>query len=578
MTEPRPLPALELPFDLDVDLPGSKSEANRALVLASLAQGVTRLEGATLGDDVLYMAEGLIALGFDLDIVDADRGLIDVVGGLPTVEEEAQIYCGNAGTVLRFLISVAALVPGQWRLTGDAQLKKRPIAPLLEAWRSLGLEIRDCDGGLPVTIVGGKVRGGRVRLDSSSSSQFLSSLLLVGSALDGGLEVQIDGPLASPDYVDLTIETMARFGLRVHRQADLLRVTPSRGLSPGQLAIEGDWSAAGAFLVLAEMTASRFRGRNLRSASHQADRLLPDLIAGLRAPGELEIDLGRTPDQLMNLAILAARRAGSTRFTGVANLRLKECDRLAVTARELGRAGIEATVTEDGLLIAGGGEPRPCVFEPEDDHRLAMALALIASMRPGFAVRQRRCVAKSYPAFFEHLRQARSNHRAIALVGMRAAGKSRLARELGARLAIEVVDSDEIFVRERGAIADFVARSGWPAFRELEATIIARELRSGRVLALGGGALESEATRDLLREAAIVVHLDEDLATIRERIGRDGDRPSLTGRGSVEELDEVHARRRPVYADAARLTVPPGLGTEAQVDFVQKELRRLCSW
>ncbi len=578
MKSVRPIETLSMPFDCELDLPGSKSEANRALVLAALGQGVTRLERATLGDDVLYMVEGLMALGFEVDVLDAAKGTIEVMGGIADTEDEAEIYCGNAGTVVRFLVSVAALVPGEWTLTGDPYLRRRPISPLLDAWRSLGVEIRDTDGGLPVTVVGGRRQGGRVSLDASRSSQFLSSLLLVGHVLEGGLEIELEGETASADYVALTRDTMARFGIRAGVEGPLYRVAPIRAQSPGLVRIDGDWSAAGAFMVLAELTSGRFLGRNLKDNSRQADRRLPELIAALRGNGDLEIDMAATPDQLMNLAVLAARREGRTRFIGAANLRYKECDRLAITAREFRKAGIEIEEEEDGLVVTGTRKLEPAEFDPEQDHRLAMALSVIGSLHPGFSLRNSRCVAKSYPDFFAHLKRIREKHQAIVVVGMRASGKSRLARELAERLESAVVDTDEVFESKNGSLFDYVAKSGWPAFRRAEAMIIAEEIKPGRILAIGGGSLENPATRDIVVKRGIVIHIDEDLAIIRERIKRDPPRPALTSRGTLEELEEIHERRLPIFKSAARIRVPPGLVTEEQVALVIEELRRLCTW
>jgi 3-phosphoshikimate 1-carboxyvinyltransferase len=568
---------LRLPFDVELSLPGSKSVANRALVAAALGKGRVRIVGATACDDVRAMISGLQALGFA--VTEAGPGVVVVDGGLPSEARGGTIDCGNAGTALRFLLSVAALVPGAWVLDGDVNMRSRPIKGLVDAWRGLGLEIDDTNGCPPVRFQGGTARGGQTSLCASASGQFLSSLLLVGSRLPEGLVVRLNGELASPGYVELSLEVLRAFGVEVQQAGEAFSVDGGAGANPSDFLVEADWSAAGAWWVLADMTGSRFADPALRPDSKQPDRGLPAQISALRGDGERLVDVAGMPDQLMNLAVLAARRAGQTRFVGAANLRRKECDRLAVTARELGRLGIDAVVEEDGLLITGARSLSGAAVDPENDHRIAMALALAGALSDGIAITDRGCVAKSYPAFFEDLEAARRSPRCLAVIGMRWAGKTMLGRALSTRLELILIDIDALFEEREGDIAAFVDHEGWDRFRSREAELVDESLRPGRLVILGGGALETESVRDAVRERATVLLVEEARETLKERAGRhDGGRPSVTGLPILEEIDTLLARRRPFFDELADITLPAGESLEARCLRAVEQLEAPCTW
>jgi 3-phosphoshikimate 1-carboxyvinyltransferase len=548
---------LRRPFDLELALPGSKSHANRLLVAAALANGVSTIRGATPCEDVELMVGNLARLGFAVRWSDRARGEVAITGGIPRGPGRATLDCGNAGTTLRFLCAVSALVPGEWTLTGTARMRQRPIGPLVHALRALGADIEDQNGCPPVAVRGGTLRGGRVAVDASLSSQFASALLLISNAAPSPLTLEIADATSEP-YLELTRSVLADF-------------------APGSHEVEGDWSAAGAFLVLAELTHSRLRPTNLRPDSAQGDRELPRLIATLREPGELTVDCRALPDQLMNLAVLAAHRHDGTRFVGAANLRHKESNRLAVLVGELQKVGIAIVEHEDGVLVRPSPVLRPAKLDPHGDHRLAMAFALLAMLHAGIEVIDHGCVAKSYPGFFADLRSIHDQPRGVALVGMRGAGKSTLGAALAQRWAVPSADSDAEFERQHGPIAEFVAAHGWPEFRRREEAVVDAVLRPGQVSALGGGAVLSAATRQRLRERALVVFVDEDLAALQERIAR-RPRPSLTGGDPVDELARVLAERLPLYRGVADLVLAPGAERRQRIDAIDRHCRSLCSW
>lgn len=591
IVEPAPLVQ---PFDAELAMPGSKSHANRAIVVACLLRGTTVLDGATPCDDVAVLVDNLRTLGFSLRWLDRDRGRLWIDGGLPARAPRHDaargaapvvLDCGLAGTALRFLLPVACRVPGEWIVTGNARMQERPIAALVEALRSLGADLDAPSGCPPVRVRGGSlVRGGAVRLDPSASSQFASALLLAGASLEGGVSIELLRPLPSQSYVDLTRRVIADFGGEVSIAGDRVAVERPAGRAPaGDYPIEGDWSAGGAFEVLAALTSSRFRATNLDPASAQGDRRMPELVARLRAaPGDVELDVSDTPDQCMNLAVLAAARRGRTRFLGAGNLRLKESDRLAVLARELGKAGVRVDEHADGVTVHGPARVRPAELDPHGDHRFAFAFAILAATTPGIRIRDPGCVSKSHPRFFADLDGLRAQPRCIAVVGMRAAGKTTFARDLADALGLVTCDTDAEFAREHGDIRHYVTAHGWPAFRACEAAIVARCLRPGRVVALGGGAVETAEVREALRapHGPLVVWLQETVATLQARISAEpGARPALgAGADAVAEIDSVLAARTPHYESVQHLTLPAGLDRRTRVTACTAWLRSLTGF
>jgi 3-phosphoshikimate 1-carboxyvinyltransferase len=551
--------------DATLVLPGSKSEANRMLVAAAVAGGGTTVHGATPSDDVRHLVAGLDTLGYDVVVAD-DGDAVHIGPRRAGAATAGELFCGNAGTALRFLVSLAAITPGEWIVTGDERMRRRPIGPLAAAWRSLGVDVVDTNGCPPVRVRGVAPEGlcgGEITVDASASSQFVSSLMLIGSRLPGGLTIRCASDFASIDYARLTAGVLRRFGIESAVDDRGARVAPGAGSPPRTIAVGGDWSAMGVWTCLAHLTGSRIRGANLQTGSGQADEGLADVLETLRGDGDRTVDVRALPDQFLDLAVVAAFRRGTTHLVEAANLRLKECDRIAVAARELRRLGARVEELPDALIVHGAGPTRdalrPGTVDPEGDHRVAMAFALAGLVVPGIAIADPECTTKSYPGFWHDLTTVRAGRRPIALIGMRAAGKSTVAAELAAATGAVAFDTDDEFERQHGPIAAFVAAHGWPAFRAHEERIVVDALVANRIVATGGGAIESPTVRSALRERTITVWLDADPALLRERLLADGkQRPSLTGTAPADEVEAVLARRRPLYADCAhhRLPVP----------------------
>ncbi|MBL9076369.1 MAG: 3-phosphoshikimate 1-carboxyvinyltransferase [Planctomycetes bacterium] len=577
MNEPNPgirIEPLRWPADAELALPGSKSEANRLLVAAALAGRPVTVTGATPCDDVRHLVRGLATLGYAARFVDAARGIVEVGPRAPaSAPGRGELHCGNAGTALRFLVSVAAITPGEWTLTGDAAMCRRPIGPLVAAWRQLGVAIEDTDGCPPVRVHGRSIAGGTVQLDASVSSQFASSLLLVGPALPNGLTVRWGSALASADYVTLTTRALARLGVGVELQWDAARVAPGYGDVPATLAVAGDWSAMGVWTCLGHLNGSRIVATNLIAHSGQADERLGARLPQLAGDGDRTVDVAALPDQFPDLAIVAAFRRGTTTFTGGANLRTKESDRIAVMARGLDQLGVGVEERPDGLVVHGGGPRRAAVIDPAQDHRIAFAFALAGLLAPGITIRDPDCVAKSYPGFWQDLATVQRQPRCVVVVGMRGAGKSTFAAALAAAAGLPHVDTDRLFEQRFRPIAEFVAKYGWHNFRDLEADLVAEAVQPGQIVSTGGGAIEHPATQALLADGAFVLWLDADADALRARIAADPrERPSVTGAPVADEIETLLARRRPLFARCATFRLDALAPTAASV---AEALRRL---
>ncbi|MBU2054662.1 MAG: 3-phosphoshikimate 1-carboxyvinyltransferase [Proteobacteria bacterium] len=416
MLEIRPLSRL----DASVRAPGSKSYTQRAMIIAALAEGRSRLRDALLSEDTERLAEALCALGTAIRTEGRDMIVAGTAGKI--VRPPRAIHLGNNGTALRLLAGVASLGEGPFVLTGDNRLCERPLKPLLEALAVLGVK-SDTDGGLgypPVTIMGGGLLGGEVILRDIGSSQYVSSLLIAAPFADADTTIVLEGKIPSLPYVALTTETMEAFGVRVLSNGGGRYVVKSGQRYRGRdYRIEGDVSSASYFFLAAALLKGRVRVENVDPRTLQGDigflKILEQLgceirredlhveVQGGELPGgEMSFDLGAMPDLAPTLAVLCAVRPGRSLIRNIAHLRLKECDRLAALVTELRRTGIGAEELPDGISIAGG-KPRGAVIETYNDHRIAMSFAILGLAAPGMRIAGETCVGKSFPGFWTAL-------------------------------------------------------------------------------------------------------------------------------------------------------------------------------
>lgn len=419
-----PLTPVNHPVDASVELPGSKSLTNRALVLAALANGISTLEGALLSEDSAVMIESLHRLGI-LVTVDAARERITVhgqAGRIPAAQ--AELFVGNSGTTARFLTALVALGTGDYLLDGVPRMRERPIQPLLDALSQLGCEAYSVAGTgcPPVRIRTRGLRGGTAHLLGDISSQYLSALLMIGPCTPDGIRVELDTPLVSVPYVEMTLAIMADFGAEAHHEDYRLFWVPGgQEYQPRQYRIEPDASGASYFFALAAATGGRIRIPSLTPRSHQGDVHFVDLleqmgcqviretdaltVIGERPLRGLTADMNALSDTVPTLAALAPLASEPVIIRNVQHIRYKETDRIRALVTELRRLGQLVAEFPDGLAIT----PRPvqpAVVQTYNDHRMAMAFAILGCAVPGIVLDNPGCVAKTFPDFFERLAAA----------------------------------------------------------------------------------------------------------------------------------------------------------------------------
>ena len=400
------------PVDATVVLPGSKSLTNRYLVIAALAQDPSRLRRPLRSRDTELMAGALRTLGVRVDDLDGDDWLITpsaFVGG-------GTVDCGLAGNVMRFVPPIAGLARGPVRFDGDEHARVRPMAPILDALRALGVTIEEGASSLPFRVAGvGRVRGGDVTIDASASSQFVSGLLLAGARYDEGVTVLHDGKtLPSLPHIEMTVETLRDAGVIVDdSQVHTWRVEPGE-VGVLDVVVEPDLSNSAQFLAAALVTGGRIHVPGWPQWTTQGGDAMRDILdimgadvhldrTGLTVTGTgsingLDIDLSGSSELTPVVAALCALADGPSIIRGVAHIRGHETDRIAALARELNGLGSDVTETEDGLRI----RPRPLRggrFHTYADHRMVMAGAVLGLAVPGVLVENPATVAKTLPTF-----------------------------------------------------------------------------------------------------------------------------------------------------------------------------------
>ncbi|HEX6898178.1 MAG TPA: 3-phosphoshikimate 1-carboxyvinyltransferase [Thermoanaerobaculia bacterium] len=405
-----------------VRVPSSKSMTHRYFNLALLSGSPAVIERPLQAEDTRLFMAALGRCGFRVEEGE-DEVRLDPTG---PPREEVEVFCGNAGTMLRFLVATLAVIPGRWRLDGIPRLRERPVGPLVDALRQLGarIEYLAAEGYVPLRIEGGSLRGGAATLDAGESSQYLSAILM--AALRAPEEVVVEVPsLTSRPYVDVTLAAAAAFDGHIERAGPrAYRVRPST-LRAGRLRVEGDFSAACYPAAAAALTEGDVLLDGLSRDSRQGDREFIDLLAEmgaevswkgdvLRVRGQdlkgIKADLSNMPDQVPTLAALAPFASGETLIHNVAHLRIKESDRLDAMATELRKAGADAREGRDSLWLPGlWHEADPPTEEvrvdPRGDHRIAMSMALVGLRRPGVVIDHPEVVVKSYPEFWRDLRK-----------------------------------------------------------------------------------------------------------------------------------------------------------------------------
>ncbi len=410
------------PIDRTICLPGSKSITNRAMLLAAIANGTSNLSGVLIADDTRLMSNALGVLGVNAELDEETRrvGIKGCGGFWPSAE--GTIDCGNAGTVMRFVTAACCIGQGNYRLDGVKRMRERPIGMLVEALHDLGATIayESLSGCCPLTVAARGLRGGVVRFSRAPSSQFLSAILMAAPRAANDVMIEIAGPMPSMPYVKMTLGVMEAFGVSAVEYGMQKFIVPGmQTYSAADYEVEPDASAASYFFAAAALTGGRITVDGLDSESIQGDIGFVDVLekmgcqverkpksTSVRGPEDrrlsgIDVDLNHMPDVAPTLAVLAAFADGPTRIRNVANLRVKETDRLQALSTELGRMGVHTEIHKDGITVRPNGQPTAADIETYDDHRMAMSFALAGLRLEGVVIRNPGCVSKTFPEFFQ---------------------------------------------------------------------------------------------------------------------------------------------------------------------------------
>lgn len=416
------------PLNASVRVPGSKSLTNRALLIAALADGTTRLENALFSDDSRYFAAALQALGFDLRLDEASQTMTVSGQGGRIPASHADLFIGNAGTAARFLSAFLTLGHGQYTLDGEPRMRERPIGDLVETLEALGAVIQPLNQQItdrksicpPILIHASGLPGGQARVAGDISSQFLSALLMVAPYAKNPIELSLSTELNSKPYAEMTLAVMQEFGLSVERRGyEQFTVRAGHYQPRERYIVESDASAASYFFAAPLICGGTVRVENISRQSKQGDIQFLNILAQMGATiaetdhcilvtghstlRGLDVDMRDIPDTAQTLAAIAPFANSPTRIRGIASARVKETDRVAATCAELTRLGVTVEEHPDGMTIHPCKAIRPAKIQTYNDHRMAMAFSLIGLRAPGIEIENPGCVSKTFPNYFDVL-------------------------------------------------------------------------------------------------------------------------------------------------------------------------------
>ncbi len=417
---------LSHPLSATVRVPGSKSLTNRALLIASLANGTTHLTNALFSDDSRYFANALQTLGFAVQLNEANHEMkVTGLGGkIPA--NKAELFIGNAGTAARFLSAFLTLGNGEYILDGEPRMRERPIGDLIDALRQLGGVMEAKNNCPPVKIFAKGLPGGKTTIAGDISSQFLSALLMVAPYAQSQIEITLSTELNSKPYVDMTIAIMKEFGVEIERQGyDRFTIHPSSFFPLSSYSIESDASAASYFFAAPAICGGTVRVENISRKSVQGDIAFLDVLKQMGCEVEeinnsitvhrpqgssivgIDMDMCDIPDTAQTLAVVAPFASSPTRIRGIASARVKETDRISATCTELARLGVRVEEHDDGMTIYPCQTFKRSSVQTYYDHRMAMAFSLIGLRFDGITIENPGCVSKTFPKFFDVLETLR---------------------------------------------------------------------------------------------------------------------------------------------------------------------------
>jgi len=631
-------PGVPKGLKVEVTPPGSKSVSNRALVLAALGTGPCRIKNLLHSDDTEFMLTAIARLeGATYAWEDAGEVLIVKGRGGDLRASPTELYIGNAGTASRFLTTVLSLCKpstvSSTIITGNARMNVRPIGPLVDSLRANGVKIKylEKEHSLPLDIsASGGFAGGKIELAATVSSQYVSSLLMCAPYAKEPVTLRLVGgkPISQP-YIDMTVAMMATFGINVVRskiEDHTYHIPQGVYRNPAEYVIESDASSATYPLAVAAISGTTCTIPNIGSKSLQGDaRFAVEVLRPMGCTvvqdnfsttvtgpgyGELraieEIDMEPMTDAFLTASVLAAVARGTTRIRGIANQRVKECNRISAMKEQLAKFRVECRELDDGIEV--DGKPAGSLKSPQegvhcyDDHRVAMSFSVLSVAAPSpVLITERECVGKTWPGWWDVLalsfnvimagkevhngRAAVRNSSALSdksifIIGMRGAGKTTAGGWAARLLGRPHVDLDVELERTVGmGIPEFVRSKGWQSFRDAELSLLKRvmtEKPKGYVFACGGGVVEMPDARHLLsnyhKDGGIVLLVHRDTEQVMEYLQIDKTRPAY-----VEDMMGVYLRRKPWFQECSNFQYHSKSGDTGALSIARDDFARFLS-
>jgi 3-phosphoshikimate 1-carboxyvinyltransferase len=412
-------------IDGEINLPGSKSLSNRALLLAALAKGTTRLTNLLDSDDIRHMLNALKKLGVSYQLsTDKTECVVTGLGGVFNTEKQGEIelFLGNAGTAMRPLCAALCLGKGDYILTGEARMFERPIGSLVEALQDVGADITYLKetNYPPLKIKGTGLNGGRVSINGSVSSQFLTAFLMASPLAKADTVIEIEGDLVSKPYIKITLQIMRDFGVEVDNVDGKYHTFIVKGnqtyTAAGEYLVEGDASSASYFLAAAAIKGGTIKVTGIGKKSVQGDIQFADVLEAMGANIEwgddyikasgakltaIDMDLNHIPDAAMTIAVAALFAQGTTKIHNIYNWRVKETDRLYAMATELRKVGATVVEGHDFIEVTAPETINTAAIDTYDDHRIAMCFSLVALSDVAVTINDPKCTSKTFPDYFE---------------------------------------------------------------------------------------------------------------------------------------------------------------------------------
>lgn len=413
----------------EVNVPGSKSLSNRALLLAALAEGETELTNLLDSEDIEHMLNALTKLGINYRLSeDKTQCVVQGNGGAFNVAEPLELFLGNAGTAMRPLCAALAASNLDTVLTGEPRMEERPIGDLVDALREADAEVTYLknEGYPPLQIKGKTLNGGEMSVDGSVSSQFLTALLMAAPLFSGDVTIRIKGELVSKPYIDITLDTMAKFGVTVENDSyqTFTVSADAKYVAPGKFMVEGDASSASYFLAAGAIKGGTVRVTGIGQNSIQGDIRFADVLEAMGAKvvwndeyvevtgaplKGVNMDMNHIPDAAMTIATTALFADGPTTMTNIYNWRVKETDRLAAMATELQKLGAKVEEGHDYIKVWPTDSLKHAEIDTYNDHRIAMCFSLVALSDTPVTINDPGCTRKTFPDYFTRFKTLYSN-------------------------------------------------------------------------------------------------------------------------------------------------------------------------